>query len=217
MNLDKQLIINSSIYAPRLIIFFLFLAFSHTALAQSDWEINTLRNINPQSPDNIVWKGLSYSAEPIAVAIPAGMFATALFTHDKKLKNQSLQVLGSLAIATATTQILKRVIHKPRPYETYSEVYPNKIESGKSFPSGHTTTAFSTAMSLTMITKKWYVAVPAFTWAASVGYSRLYLGQHYPSDVIMGAFVGTASGFLSDWLTKKILTRKKKIFKNGIK
>ena len=217
MNLRKQLITNSSIFIPRLIIFILFLAFGHTAIAQSDWGINTLRNINPQYPDNIVWKGLSHSAEPIAVAIPAGMFATALITHDKKLKIQSLEVLGSLAIATATTQILKRVINKPRPYATYGDVYPDIIEFGKSFPSGHTTTAFSTAMSLTMVTKKWYVAVPAFTWAASVGYSRLYLGQHYPSDVIMGAVVGTASGFLSDWLTKKIITRKKRIFKNAIK
>lgn len=198
-------------------ILFLLMSYHFTAFTQSNWEINTLRNINPSYPDNFVWKGLSYTAEPIAVAIPTGMFVTAIVTQDKKLKNQSIEVLGSLVIATATTQILKRLINRPRPYETFDEVYPNIVESGKSFPSGHTTTAFSTAMSLTMITKKWYVAVPAFTWAASVGYSRLYLGQHYPSDVIMGALVGTAGGFLSDWLNKKITARKKRIFKNAIK
>ncbi len=195
----------------------MILCYNIKANAQSEWEVNTLRDINPKSPNSLFWKGISYSAEPLSVAVPVGMLTTAIITHDKKLKIKSFEVLGSLALASATTEAAKMIFNRPRPYETYIEIYPNKKESGKSFPSGHTTTAFSTAMSLTLISKKWYIAAPAFAWAASVGYSRMYLGQHYPSDVLMGAMVGTASAFVSHWLTKKISTRPKRIFKNYVK
>jgi membrane-associated phospholipid phosphatase len=56
-------------------------------------------------------------------------------------------------------------------------------EKGLSFPSQHTSFAFATATALSLQYRKWWVVVPAYTWAAMVGYSRLYLGQHYPSDV----------------------------------
>jgi membrane-associated phospholipid phosphatase len=44
---------------------------------------------------------------------------------------------------------------------------------------------------------KWYVIVPSYSWAVAVGYSRMHMGMHYPSDVLMGAIIGTASSFLS--------------------
>ncbi|MDP1844915.1 MAG: phosphatase PAP2 family protein [Sediminibacterium sp.] len=181
--------------------------------AQAQWEVDAVMRINPENPNNSMWKGLSASSEPIALAAPLGMFALSLINHNKTLKLQSAEVMGSLVIATAATQILKRVVNRPRPYETYTNIFPDKIDNGYSFPSGHTTTAFSTAMSLTLVTKKWYVAVPAFAWATGVGYSRIYLGQHYPSDVFMGALVGTASGFASHWLMKKIMPAKKESIK----
>jgi undecaprenyl-diphosphatase len=193
----------------KLLLLFLFSLCIFEVSAQSQWEVDMVRNINPTNPDNPFWKGISATAEPIAVALPLGMFATSLINHNKQLQKQSYEVLGSLVIATATTQLLKRIVQRPRPYQTYTEIYPDQIDNGYSFPSGHTTTAFSTAASLSIITKKWYVAVPAFAWATGVAYSRMYLGQHYPSDVLMGALVGTASGFASHWLMKKIMPQKK--------
>lgn len=183
--------------------------FTQFVFAQGQWEVDMVRNINPNPPSNNFWKNISASAGPISVGIPAGMFLVSIINHDKKLQKQSFEVVGSLAIATVTTQLMKRIVNRPRPYESYSDIYPDVYELGKSFPSGHTTTAFSTATSLTLITKKWWVAVPAFAWATSVGYSRMYLGQHYPSDVLMGAAVGTVSAFASQWLMKKIALKKK--------
>jgi undecaprenyl-diphosphatase len=58
--------------------------------------------------------------------------------------------------------------------------------------------------------KKWYVIVPAYAWATSVGYSRMYLGEHYPTDVLVGAAIGTGSAYLSKWLYKKMFETKKK-------
>ncbi len=50
---------------------------------------------------------------------------------------------------------------------------------------------------LTLQCPKWYVIVPAYAWAGAVGYSRLWLGMHYPSDVAVGALVGAASAYVS--------------------
>ena len=90
--------------------------------AQSQWEVDAVRNINPTNPDNQFWKGLSASAEPIAVALPLGMFATSLINHNKQLQKQSFEVLGSLVIATATTQLLKRIVQL---HKSFKEILKN--------------------------------------------------------------------------------------------
>jgi undecaprenyl-diphosphatase len=81
--------------------------------------------------------------------------------------------------------------------------------SSRSFPSGHTSEAFSLATSLTLVLPKWYVIAPAYTFAGLVGSSRMYLGAHYPSDIIAGALVGSGAAWLSYQFNKKLLQRKK--------
>lgn len=197
----------------KIVISVVCILFIQSVFSQGQWEVDMVRNVNPNPPSSNFWKNVSVSTYPITIGIPAGMLMVSIINHDKKLQKQSFEVIGSLAIATVTTQLLKRIVNRPRPYESYTGIYPDVFESGKSFPSGHTTTAFSTATSLTLTTKKWYIAVPAFAWATSVGYSRMYLGEHYPSDVLMGAAVGTASAFASQWIMKKIILKKKESIK----
>ncbi len=54
---------------------------------------------------------------------------------------------------------------------------------------------------------KWYIIAPSFAWASAVGYSRMHLGVHYPSDVVSGAIVGSGSAYISyklnKWINKK--------------
>ncbi|MBV9963821.1 MAG: phosphatase PAP2 family protein [Parafilimonas sp.] len=99
---------------------------------------------------------------------------------------------------------MKIIFDRPRPFEKYDDVYPYQYETGQSFPSGHASLAFATATSLSLEYKKWYVVVPAYAWAFGVGYSRLYLGAHYPTDVIGSAVTGAGSAFISHWVSKKI-------------
>lgn len=186
-----------------------FISISICSFAQN-WDIDLLKQINQKYPTNNTWRTISSTAEPLAVSIPLGMVAVALITDNKKLEKNSYEVAVSLIATAAITEGLKIINNRPRPYETYPTlIYPDSYESGKSFPSAHTSLAFSTATSLLLTTKKWYVAIPAYAWATSVGYSRMYLGQHYPSDVIAGAAVGAGSAWLCHWLNKKYFTKKK--------
>jgi membrane-associated phospholipid phosphatase len=175
-----------------------------------NWDIDLLKKINPESPNSTLMKGLSSSSYPIGVLTPMSLLAAGFIKRDKALQYKGWQSAGALAIDVALTAALKYSINRDRPAEKYpNEVFPYTNETDPSFPSTHTSVAFATATTLTLEFRKWYVAVPAYLWAAGVGYSRLYLGEHYPTDVIGGAVVGAGSAFLSEWLTKKILNPKK--------
>lgn len=175
-----------------------------------NWEVKMLDNINPTNPSSSIWKASTASVYPIALASPISLLATGYLKKDKQLQQKGWQAAGALIINTAITQGLKYTINRARPYEKYPLlIHPYNIETDASFPSGHTSTAFATAASLSINFKKWYVVVPAYTWAATVGYSRLYLGEHYPTDVIAGAAIGVGSAYLSSWLNKKLFKQQK--------
>ncbi len=188
----------------KLLVFLLLL--SSISFAQN-WEIDLLKNINPNQTHPTFQQNISKSVYPLALATPITMFAIGLINKDKKLQHQSYKVVGSLLINTAITQAMKYTIKRNRPYQDYPTIiFPNNIENDASFPSGHTSTAFALATSMSIQYKKWYVVVPAFAWASSVGYSRMYLGEHYPTDVFAGAAIGIGSAYLSEWLNKKLFT-----------
>ena len=184
--------------------------FVHTGFSQAKWEYEFVRGVNVRYPVNPTWKTFSSTAKPISVAIPFGMLAVSLISENKPLESGAYEAVGSLAIATVGTEILKKLVKRPRPYQTYNNIYPDEVDLSNSFPSGHTSVAFASATSLFLVTKKWYLGIPALGWATAVGYSRIYLGQHYPSDVLVGAVVGAGSAFASHWIHKKIFSVKKK-------
>lgn len=100
---------------------------------------------------------------------------------------------------------LKAIVRRPRPYVKYEDdLIPVTTERSFSFPSGHTSFAFSTATSLSLQYPKWYVITPAFLWATSIGFSRMYLGVHYPSDVLTGAVIGALAAYLSYQIQQRL-------------
>lgn len=197
------MVIKKSIY--KCILLYTGCFFLNDSIAQN-WEIDFLKGINPSQSHPAFQQNISKSVYPLALATPISIFAIGLINKDKKLQQQSYKIIGSLLINTAVTQGLKYAVNRKRPYEEYPLIInPYTIENDASFPSGHTSTAFTLATSLTLQYKKWYVAIPLFAWASSVGYSRMYLGEHYPTDVLAGAVIGISSAYLSEWLNKKLL------------
>lgn len=154
-------------------------------------------------------KLMSGSATPISLGTPLTLWVAGVITKNNTLKKDALFTLEGFAYSQAITFATKAIVNKPRPHEYDPTLIALKNAKNGSFPSGHTSEAFANATSLTLISHKWYVAVPAYTWAGLVGYSRLYLGVHYPSDVIAGALVGTGSAWLSYKLNKWMHNDKK--------
>lgn len=195
-------------------IFFLLLllAISKPKILSSQyWDIDLLNKINPPNPGSGYWHTTSNSANWLPVAGITATFLTGTIQHNKNLQQESYKGIVNIAISTAVSQLLKISIQRTRPALAYPTIVYEAEPIGSatySFPSGHTTLAFTYATTLTLQYKKWYVAVPAYLWAGSVGYSRMYLGKHYPTDVLAGAVLGTISTLLSDKLNKKLFKRK---------
>lgn len=180
-----------------------------SAQAQN-WDVNLAKDINPGYPTSGYWKFTTNSAYFISAGIPVTLLATGIVTKNPQLRREAVETFGAIVIELAISEAMKVSFNRLRPAEKYpGEIFPYHPIHGKSFPSGHTSLAFSAAASLSIQCKKWYVTVPAYIWAASVGYSRIYLGVHYPSDVLGGAAVGIGSAYLTHWLNKQLFQSKR--------
>jgi undecaprenyl-diphosphatase len=194
-------------------IIYLFLLFrTSTKSYAQHFDINLLSKIHADSSsikDNS-FNFLSNTAAPFAVISPITIVITGFVNKDEGLKREGYRAAASLALNSAITFGLKYAVNRNRPFVTYPDKLNPKAHVGPfSFPSGHTSTAFSMATSLTLATKKWYVAVPAFAWASGVAYSRMYLGVHYPSDLLGGMIIGIGTSLLT-WQIDKWLIKNQK-------
>ncbi len=182
-------------------------------------DIDLLKSINVDRNKSLdpTFKVITHSVTPISIGAPIVVFSIGLIQKDSTLKNKGIFLAETFVVNGFITTALKYSINRDRPFVTYPFIDKQADAGSLSFPSGHTSTAFATATSLSLAFPKWYVIAPSFVWASSVGYSRMHLGVHYPSDVLAGAFVGAGSAFLSyklnQWITRKYC--KKKINKIG--
>ncbi|RKU29908.1 hypothetical protein C6495_13730 [Candidatus Poribacteria bacterium] len=107
------------------------------------------------------------------------------------------RLLTSAFLATGTmTYGMKHLVGRKRPLD--------ETLGNPAFPSGHTSLAFTSATILGYRYPRW--RVPLYVGAGFVGFSRIYLGRHYASDVIVGAALGTAVGVLV-WHNAPMLLR----------
>jgi undecaprenyl-diphosphatase len=99
----------------------------------------------------------------------------------------------SFGIELPLYKIIKRIVKRDRPFKTLKGVECLVVPSDKfSFPSGHTAAATIMAMLLSYFIPA--LTLPLFIWAILVGFSRIYVGVHYPSDILAGMLLGSLSG-----------------------
>lgn len=117
--------------------------------------------------------------------------ALLLLLHPKTKSYTAPILLSSLFGGLIIVHAIKDAMPRPRP-SNLSFAQPMEEHRQSSFPSGHTTLAFCTATSAFWVSRrrgdKFVGAL--FPWAAMVGWSRVYRGVHWPSDVVAGACLG---------------------------
>jgi membrane-associated phospholipid phosphatase len=192
-----------------IVVFLNISLFSATTLFAQTFDINTLKNINGNESTfkNSFFLADAKSVTVVNITAPVGVFIVGAIRHDKQLKQDAAYIAGTFILSTMVTHAAKKIVHRTRPFDEYDFIVKRDAGGGYSFPSGHTSAAFTTATSLSLYFPKWYVIAPAYLWAGSVAYARVYQGVHYPSDVFTGAIVGAGSAWLGykiqQWMDKK--------------
>lgn len=174
----------------------------------SDLDSRLFRAINDtQNPDrNGFFEYLDVSSYPSFAAIPLGFLAigTAADNH-LAVRTGMMSALGQ-AVTLGATFAIKEVVSRQRPFEALEGVKLKHQWSaiGHSFPSGHSSQAFAIATVISLSYKDPAVTIPLFLWAGAIGYGRIYLGLHYPGDVLGGMIIGIAGGIAAWSLRKEI-------------
>jgi membrane-associated phospholipid phosphatase len=147
------------------------------------------------------------TAAPGSYVIGSTMYLTGRIAKNQKLASLGLHGLEALAAGEVTATLIKGTVGRQRPFVTPMNSKSYKLGRGfgggndyRSFPSGHAVAAFAAAAAVTAETSRnapnsiWYVAPAMYGGAALVGISRMYNNQHWASDVLIGAGIGTFAG-----------------------
>jgi hypothetical protein len=138
------------------------------------------------------------------------VYAISRVTGHQTIADVTFHIAESVAAASLTSQVVRGPLGRTRPQNAdrpYDDQYEFHFFKGfthfqqRAFPSIHSASGFAAASALVAEVKRrdpsatWYVAVPAYVLALTPGLSRMYLGQHWASDIVSGAFVGTFYGW----------------------
>lgn len=122
-----------------------------------------------------------------------------------KRKHLSLMIVAGYVISGIPVQVIKTLVDAPRPALFLKSIHYLHFVEGvtlhnyNSFPSGHTASVFALALILSIYFKNKWSSLILLLLAAAVGYSRIYLSQHFLEDVTVGSIIGVLSG-MAAWL-----------------
>ena len=131
-------------------------------------------------------QGVTHFGDPVAVLGVCALLTT--YGNDDIRKTGKL-LTSAFTLSALTIWSGKKIVGRRRPLDRLK-----KQEPPESFPSGHTNCAFVLAATLSNRYPRW--KIPLYCAAGLAGFSRIYLGRHYPLDVLVGALVGTSSTYL---------------------
>ncbi len=133
----------------------------------------------------------------------------ALLLHPKTRRAGTAGLLALVWSLLLTNVLLKNLAQRVRPWLIFEDLIPLIHEGDpNSFPSGHTSAAFAAAVAWARTFPKRRMKAVGLALAALMGLSRLYVGVHFPVDVLCGALVGTLCGYLG-WRMLKYIEEKR--------
>ncbi|WP_225321406.1 phosphatase PAP2 family protein [Rhizosphaericola mali] len=148
------------------------------------------------------------------ILIPIGIYLLFKKNYKAILSFTIILLMNSLIVS-----ILKHYFYEPRPLLSYGKAVVQtapwvELYQKYSFPSGHTALSFAIATYVAILFKNSKVQFFAFAIAACIGYSRVYLGEHFPIDVCCGSILGFTVACLyfiiKEWIIS-LISRKKEI------
>lgn len=124
----------------------------------------------------------------------------------RRTRRASVSSLSAMTLGLLLTNlILKPAVARPRPWIVMEGFVPLTTSGDmNSFPSGHTCAAFSFGMALCVALPQRWAKAAALTAAALMGFSRLYVGVHFPTDVLGGTVVGVFCGYAGAWIVDRV-------------
>lgn len=140
-----------------------------------------------------------------AIALPYLLPLLAVPVWWKGHRELAFDLLILLVVVILVSEALKYAIDRPRPCDVLLVNPPNACaaEGDPSFPSGHTSRIFAVA-ALLSLTFRWSVRFGSFGVAILTGLSRIYLGVHWPSDVLAGAVLGIVLAVVLALFARKV-------------
>lgn len=171
-------------------------------------------NHNFQNPffDAVMPVVTHFGGFKVLAVVLVAVILYAHFKNKKTLKRITILALIAFLCSDIFTAILKHLVHEPRPFVSLDNVHLLITENDPlSFPSGHATSTFSVViffvLNMKQLVKKHYklINLILIIFAVTIPFSRMYVGVHYPGDVLAGAVIGICGALIVNRFSDRIL------------
>lgn len=149
-------------------------------------DVSIFRSLN-QAGSNEFLDGLMILLTILGIGYVIVLVSVPLWIKGKREAAFDLVVL--VVVVTVVTEAIKLLIDRPRPFEELANVHNIVSASGPAFPSAHASRAFAVATLVSLNSRRLWGYI-AFIVATLIALSRVYLGVHWPSDILAGALLG---------------------------